>query len=694
MDSFIHIPAWTQHQTPGPKPQRPFGHFRSLSSFSQTSASPSRDQSPARSAASPRTAGMSSPSRDPSSLDVPQARRKPSSQSLAEEDEFTTSPDPRKNSTGGTSTPMHHPDLDNEVAALSTKLINAINHQTSLDDSLAATRQELEESKEKRRELEATIALQQEKLSGDEWIRKSTAQSEKAQLLLRLAEERRAKAEVDREKKKIEQELENLTQALFEEANKMVISAKEESQREQDAVQRKNDLLKSQLADTEGLLRSQQEQLAELKLVMEQMTVERDDHSGTTPSSPGFSKFDSRDDDRQSDITSQSAITEPCSPTFPTSLTHLLQPVLRTDLGAYDDFLSLTKTSKTTRPVSRLSNGSYGGLMSLASAGSNASTASLATAISSKTSPQAPSTPASSLVSASSATTPLPPLKETKFFKRALAEDVEPTLRLDIAPGLSWLARRSVLTAIIEGTMVVEPVPTNTSFTAITKPQFYPCSLCGENRRDEPHLRLHRFKTSESDSAQRYPLCTYCLNRVRSTCDFLGFLRIVKDGHWRADDDDAERAAWEESVRLREQMFWSRIGGGVVPAIQATSLATDSICEKSPRTSHDTPSLVVEYVREATPEPSIEAASDDTEATTKPESSIQDFATEPQLSAVIENDSTADPVPEVASTQAEAAEDEPSQEQPSTESQPVETPEADVDDIKKLSISIPGAFAA
>jgi hypothetical protein len=60
---------------------------------------------------------------------------------------------------------------------------------------------------------------------------------------------------------------------------------------------------------------------------------------------------------------------------------------------------------------------------------------------------------------------------------------------------------------------------------------------------------------------------------VRSTCDFLGFLRIVKDGYWRADDEDQEKAAWEESVRLREQMFWSRIGGGVVPAGQVVNSA-------------------------------------------------------------------------------------------------------------------------
>lgn len=101
---------------------------------------------------------------------------------------------------------------------------------------------------------------------------------------------------------------------------------------------------------------------------------------------------------------------------------------------------------------------------------------------------------------------------------------------------------------------------------ASTKPYLFSCSLCGECRKDPAHTRSHRFRTSENDSAQRYPLCKYCLGRVRSTCDFLGFLRILKDGHWRCEDEEAEKAAWEESVRLREQMFWCRVGGGVIPA--------------------------------------------------------------------------------------------------------------------------------
>ncbi|KAI5921148.1 hypothetical protein F4810DRAFT_376716 [Camillea tinctor] len=619
--SLVHLAAWSQHRTASPSPQRTYGHLRSLSTLPPSNVSV-RSRSPAKSHSSSNITEIMVPS-EGSLLPSP-PRKLSSAQSLMEDADHSTIPDPRLQASPATGrstpAPQHHPDLDQEVATLSTKLINAINHQTTLDDTLSATRQDLAASRERVAELEALVAQQQETLSGDVWIRRSTAENEKGHLRELIAEEKRYRIEVEKEKRKIEQELETLTVSLFEEANKMVITAKEEGKREQEILQRKNDQLRAQLADTEGLLKSQQEQLAELKLVMEQMTAERDDHSGTTPSSPGFSKFDPRDDETQiSEGPSQTGPMEPYSPTYPTNLHHLVHPVLRNDISAYDDFVTLIKTSKRA-PSSRASSGSYTGLnpilsltgSSSISAPSNASTASLSTTAapaSTNVPPQRPHTPASSISAPPAVFAPLPALKETKFYKRVLAEDIEPTLRLDTAPGLSWLARRSVISAMTEGTLVVEPVPTNSPFASISKPQFYTCSLCGETRKDETHLRNHRFRTSESDSAQRYPLCKYCLGRVRSTCDFLGFLRMVKDGHWRADDPESERAAWEESVRLREQMFWSRIGGGVVPMLHSSHAHSSSIGGRSIRTSHEAARTLFDETRPTTScEPSTESS--------------------------------------------------------------------------------------
>lgn len=569
ISSLIHVTGW------GTAPSRPrplSAHFRTRSSV----AAPTLSSTTTATTDSPPPSPLSVhkpriPTKAPSTSALPTIRTSPSQNFFG--DEMSTIPDPRSrprspSRQGSTASSSHHPDLTDEVATLSTKLINAINHTTVLDDTLSATRHELDTANERIRSLEEQNASQREMLAGDVWVRRSTVDAERKSMLLRIAEEKTRTGEMEKAKKKIEQELENLTAALFEEANKMVIRAKEEAQVEQDAIQRKNDQLKAQLADSESLLKSQQEQLSELKNVMEVMASERDDVTNpTAPSSPRASKADIRDDPRFiSHSPSSSGPVEPVAPAHPCSFTHLLQPVLRIDLGNYDEFINLVRLSRGNSG-NRVSSGSIGGLnlTSLGLGGSTSSNNGGAAAVSSA--PQSPNTPASAGSPPPAAVTPTN-LKDTRFFKRVLAEDIEPTLRLDAAPGLSWLARRSVVSAMTDGSLVVDPVsihPGNQYVMNLIKPQFHPCSLCGETRREADYLRNHRFRTSEQESAQRYPLCKYCLGRVRSTCDFLSFLRMVKDGHWRADDEEQEKAAWEEGVRLREQMFWARVGGGVVP---------------------------------------------------------------------------------------------------------------------------------
>lgn len=597
--------GWTQPLA-GASPKhsrRSLGHFRSLSSIA--SAPTFR----------PRTPSLTpthTPVKSSSSSNLALAASSP-----LINDEMSTLPDPRSRAMSpaddvGASSPSQHPDLTDEVATLSNKLINAINHQTMLDDSLSSARLELENARECIRALEAQNASQREMLAGDVWIRKHTVEAEKKLLHVKISEERQKRIDTEKSKKKIEQELENLTAALFEEANKMVIAAKEKAQADHEVLQRKNDQLKAQLADSESLLKSQQEQLFELKHVMEHMAAEQDDQTNpTAPSSPGLNKMESGHDHQPSTADPEpTPLAHSIEPAPPTTFPHLIQPVLRNDTSSYDDFTSLARISRN-RAGSRVSSGSISALNALTTLGlggstssahpSNASTTSLNTsAPNNGSAPQSPNTPASTVSANSNASiAPLPNLRETKFYKRVLAEDVEPTLRLDLAPGLSWLARRSVLTSMTDGTLVVEPVPArSSSFLAMMKPQFYPCSLCGETRSDPKYLRNHRFRTSEADSAQRHPLCKYCLTRVRTTCDFLGFLRMVKDGHWRADDEDHEKAAWEESVKLRDQMFWARIGGGVVPAAQLT-ISVD--LEKSPRPSEEERLISKSPSREASP---------------------------------------------------------------------------------------------
>ena len=110
-------------------------------------------------------------------------------------DPRTPSPNPQRTSPAEDSQDPH-PDLSNEVAMLSTKLINAINYQTNLDDSLQHSRHELEAARQRIAQLEQETQQHKSMVSSGALVNK-----------------------VEKGRKEMEVELETLTSALFEEAN-------------------------------------------------------------------------------------------------------------------------------------------------------------------------------------------------------------------------------------------------------------------------------------------------------------------------------------------------------------------------------------------------------------------------------------------------------------------------------------------
>lgn len=80
----------------------------------------------------------------------------------------------------------------------------------------------METSRERIRQLEQENLEHADLLARGVLIRRTIADAEKLKLNAIIAEERRSRADVEKEKKSIEQELENLTTALFEEANKVI----------------------------------------------------------------------------------------------------------------------------------------------------------------------------------------------------------------------------------------------------------------------------------------------------------------------------------------------------------------------------------------------------------------------------------------------------------------------------------------
>lgn len=527
-------------------------------------------------------------------------------QSASPDTSFRTIADPRDASTpdlpGSNSTSPKHPDLNSEVTALSDKLISAINHQTALDDTLAQTRQELEASKARIAKLEAEARAHEERLARGELVTKETADQQRNRLSAELAEERKQKALVQQEKRGIESELETLTASLFDEANKMVASAN----RDREATEKKNHQLRDQIKDGEAVIASQTEQLTELKTLMQQIGPSYDYRKelesprvSLAPSSPGAAREEGNiarllEAMNLSPLSPEGEIL----PSPSTMLTHLIKPMCRTDIPAYEDFKNLVQTShfrshNPSHAPSRAGSGSYGGLnvMGLGSLTNNSNTnvSQIPQPATSKLA-NSPSIPGS--FSPNPDTKGPVPLKDTRFYKRILVEDIEPTLRLDLSPTLSWLNRRSILSALGDSTLIVEPIP-DSSLKLYGK--YTPCALCGEHRKEGENPRTHAMRVREGEGATKWSICTLCLEKVRGVGDLVAYIRMVREGVVKVGDKKDEEDAWEELVKLRERLFWARMAGGVVPAFLPSPKQTpgdegkmgDAIGEQTERVSEE-----------------------------------------------------------------------------------------------------------
>ena len=176
------------------------------------------------------------------------------------------------------------------------------------------------------------------------------------------------------------------------------------------------------------------------------------------------------------------------------------------------------------------------------------------------------------------------------FLKRCVEEDSDPGLRLDVAPGLGFLSRRNVGTAIVDGTLLIEPLGHSPSATlpsptcamcgiglehwwtgagleakqgvnlanmrkvlggaggwsisnltggsssakreplSSDKPHDQPHSNLGEHFPPFPNQQVHIFRVNDT-STSRYPICpTYCLPRLRAVCEFWTYVRVMERG--------------------------------------------------------------------------------------------------------------------------------------------------------------------
>lgn len=393
-----------------------------------------------------------------------------------------------------------------QLSSLSTQLIESVDKQSRLEEQL--------------RKAKKTIASQSEAAASCESLREQLEKAqqelasrsrESAELERKLAAETTARKTAQDKIDQLNKEVEDLTASLFDEANNMVADAR----REKHDVEVRNSKLHEQLHEKDALLETLEMQLKNLKKVLYSLEDENSSLAKTKRNSAFLS----------SDTATSSNVSLEKTATGSTSLGELsgaggvlFSPVLqslRYDLGLYNEFLKFV----AMLPICRSIKGTT---------------------------------------------------TESKLLRRLVHDEIQPVLRLDNASGLGWLVRRGLMSLMIDGLVVVEPLSgvNETYRMGYSSPQLhaqqnahfgqeraahlynYPtdsppvaiheaCAFCSESRNDIlEHGRLYVLKTLQrnedgtTETTNQYPLCHYCLLKVRQTCEIFAFLRSLKEGVW------------------------------------------------------------------------------------------------------------------------------------------------------------------
>lgn len=393
--------------------------------------------------------------------------------------------------------------ISEQVASMSTQLMESISKQSDLEEKLNhATRKvvNLQKDAEKYAKLQSDYEAVQLQLK--------KVQEQLAASNSREKEEKKHRIEAEDMVKQLEGEVEDLTASLFAEANNMVADARKEKH----TTEILNRKLLEAVKEKDNALETMKAQLKHMKKVVERM--EPDSALSNNSSNQRHSVVMSESDNtslRKSTTSNsyQSEIINPPSVIYSPNIS-----AVRYDLSLYTEFLKFINKISSCKSIRDTST-------------------------------------------------------DSKLLRRLNNDEISPLLKIDNAPGISLWNRKSLLNAMIDGLVVIEPISgvNETYQIGYASPSLnipsgdksphlfnYPtdsppvathdsCALCGECRSDNvTHARMHTLKVqSKEDNGtlvvqNSYPLCLWCVSRVRQTCDIYAFLRALKLGTWNLED--------------------------------------------------------------------------------------------------------------------------------------------------------------
>ncbi|KAI5969335.1 SEC2 [Candida margitis] len=364
--------------------------------------------------------------------------------------------------------------LEEEIGNLSTRLVTAVNRQVELEETVLSLRKSIHELETKNAVL--------------------TKSDESYQLILpkylKLQEdfkEANIKKEVaENENGRLKTEVDDLSATLFDEANTMVSNASRETHN----FKIKNKKLYEEIDEKNIIISNLQDQLQDLK----QMFIKIEDKQRLMVSSShnNTPNLDQKEfgEDNQSVSEDDYQVQQLSSSLYAPYMT-----ALRFDLNNYNkDFKGFVYT--LIKPEFTLD---------------------------------------------------LTHLKNLAYFKPIWMEEIESTVtHVPNLPSTTllnrWQKSKVFWSSLIDGRVSIEPIKgysegSKSSPGREVAPELLsvaitdPCAFCGESRSVLlEHCRLHHYKIYEADEVMIaiYPLCHYCVLKLRNLCDFFAKIRLIK----------------------------------------------------------------------------------------------------------------------------------------------------------------------
>ncbi|ORY89484.1 hypothetical protein BCR35DRAFT_300689 [Leucosporidium creatinivorum] len=374
-------------------------------------------------------------------------------------------------------------DLTSQVTSLNSKLVRSYTSIGDLEDEVHERREGERRAKAKAVELEQDKQRWEREIERGGWVERDHVSAEMQRLMSKVLEETKSRETAVEAHTALETEIDTLTSQLFDEANKMVVverlaraRAEEKMRSLEEAgsnLQAVFEEVQVNLRETVEKLESRDKELDECHRRMAKAGVPFDSPEPEKGAKDAHTVAFS-DGDNVVPLDNKALVQDPFNP--PLSPSQHAPPRLLNNVLPYHEFLAFIHHLRQLR-ISVLSrpfdNPAYphpytSTASSLAHRGFGTIPHPSSTTVTQTTLINPPS-PAQLLAPHLLLSTHL----SQPFLKRCVEEDSDPSLRLDLAPGLGFLSRRTIGTAIVDGTLLIEPF-----FSGAELPSDK-CALCG-----------------------------------------------------------------------------------------------------------------------------------------------------------------------------------------------------------------------